>query len=121
MSGDDHFVENLRRLMGLHEVTAKQVAMAIGASESTFNKWSSGDRNPSFKYALEVGELFGVDPGRLARADFADLLEHELADAERYRKAEETLEKLKREWSGEEPTKVVPMKSKRKTKRKPKG
>jgi alkanesulfonate monooxygenase SsuD/methylene tetrahydromethanopterin reductase-like flavin-dependent oxidoreductase (luciferase family) len=39
------------------------------------------------------------------------------ADAERYRRAEETLEELRREWSGEPPKKVVPLKKKA-TKRK---
>jgi transcriptional regulator with XRE-family HTH domain len=118
MGANDHFADNLRRLAGLHGVTMKQVAMAIDATESTLNKWSSGDRSPSFNSALLVGELFGVDPGRLARAPFEDLLEHELADAERYRRAEETLEELKREWSGEAPKKVVRMKPKtRKPKR----
>jgi transcriptional regulator with XRE-family HTH domain len=112
MGASDHFADNLRRLAGLHGITMKQVAMAIDATESTLNKWSSGDRSPSFTSALRVGELFGVDPGRLARAPFEDLLEHELADAERYRRAEETLEELKREWSGEPAKKVVPMKTK---------
>jgi hypothetical protein len=75
---------------------------------------SSGDRTPSFKYALEVGDLFGIDPGRLARAEFPDVLE--LADAERFRKAEETLEqpqarRIRRAREGR-PDEVVPMKSK---------
>ena len=54
-----------------------------------------------------MGDFFKIDPGRLARADFGDLLEHELADAERYRQVEKTLKRLKREWSGE--GKVVPI------------
>ncbi|MGZ8795139.1 MAG: helix-turn-helix domain-containing protein [Gaiellaceae bacterium] len=48
----------------------KQVAMAIGATESTVNKWASGDRSPSCDSALAVGDLFGVDSGPLARAPF---------------------------------------------------
>jgi hypothetical protein len=43
-------------------------------------------------------------------APFEDLLSHELADAERYRQAEETLEQLRREWVGEFGKKVVPIK-----------
>jgi transcriptional regulator with XRE-family HTH domain len=113
----DHFVDNLQRLAGMHGLTMKQVAMAIGATESTVNKWASGDRSPSFDSALAVGDLFEVDAGRLARAPFEDLLEHELADAQRYRRAEETLEQLKREWSGEPSKKVVPMKARRRKSR----
>jgi transcriptional regulator with XRE-family HTH domain len=112
MSSGDHFVDNVRRLAGLHGLTMKQVAMAIDATESTLNKWASGDRSPSFDSALRVGDLFGIDPGRLARAPFEDLLQHELADGERYRRAEETLEQLKREWAGDAPNKVISMKSK---------
>ena len=52
----------------------------------------------------------------MASADFADLLEHELADAKRFRKPEEALARLKREWEREPEKKVVPMKPKRKPK-----
>jgi hypothetical protein len=39
--------------------------------------------------------LFQVDPSRLARADFADLLEHEVADANRFRKLEKVIGHLR--------------------------
>jgi transcriptional regulator with XRE-family HTH domain len=94
----------------LHDLLLKDVAAAIGASESVVNKWRSGDRKPSFTYALKVGDLFQVDPGALARLDFDELLETHLT-AEKYRQAEETIERLKREWAGK--SKVVPMKKPR--------
>lgn len=111
------FADNLGRLLGLHGLTARQFSMLVDVSESALGKWASGDRNPSFSSALKIGDVFHIPPDRLARADFGDLLEHELADAERYRQAEETLERLRREWSGEPEEKVVSIK-KRTTKKK---
>jgi transcriptional regulator with XRE-family HTH domain len=101
------FADNLDRLLGLHGITSRQLSVLANVSESVVSKWHSGDRQPSFASALKVGDFFKIDPGRLARADFGDLLEHELADATRFREVEETVERLKREWSGEQ--KVVPI------------
>jgi transcriptional regulator with XRE-family HTH domain len=105
MTPNDHFADNLKRLAGMHDLPLRDVAMLIEASESVVNKWQSGDRNPSFTFALKVGDLFQVDPGKLARMSFDELLEQELT-AERYRKAEAEIERLKREWEGK-PAKVV--------------
>jgi len=114
MTPSDHFADNLKRLAGMHGLPLRDVAMLIGASESVVNKWHSGDRNPSFTYALKVGDLFEVDPGKLARLSFDELLEHDLT-AEQYRKAEETIERLKREWEGK-PDKVVPIQRRKRKK-----
>jgi transcriptional regulator with XRE-family HTH domain len=75
----------------------KEVAMLMDVSESVVSKWMSNDRKPSFTSALAAGDLFKVDAGRLARADFGDLLAHELADAERYKEVEATIERKRRE------------------------
>ena len=87
----DAFVENFERLLGLHHLTAKQAARMTGITESTLSKWSSGKRSPSFESAITVGETFGIEPGRLAKARFEDLLAHELADPERYREVEKRI------------------------------
>jgi transcriptional regulator with XRE-family HTH domain len=105
MAPSDHFADNLKRLAGMHALPLRDVAMLIDASESVVNKWQSGDRHPSFTYALKVGDLFQVDPGKLARMSFDELLEQELT-AERYRKAEAEIERLAREWASK-PAKVV--------------
>lgn len=78
------FTDNLERLLGLHRLSWGMFGELVGISDSTLSKWQSGARNPSFTTALKVGDFFRVDEGRLARADFGDLLENELADAERY-------------------------------------
>jgi transcriptional regulator with XRE-family HTH domain len=108
MTPSDHFPDNLKKLAGMHGLQMKELAMLINASESVVAKWASGDRNPSFTYALRVGDLFQVDPGKLARLSFDELLERELG-AEQYRKAQETIAQLAREWEGK-PEKVVPIK-----------
>jgi transcriptional regulator with XRE-family HTH domain len=84
----EHFAENLQRLLGLHRLTTREAADMLAMSRSALTKWASGDRAPSFTAALVVGDFFGVPADRLARADFADLLEHELADAARFNEVE---------------------------------
>jgi DNA-binding XRE family transcriptional regulator len=78
---------NLKRLAGMHGLPMRDLAALIGASESVVNKWQTGARNPSFTYALRVGELFQVDAGKLATMTFDELLERDLT-AEQYRRAE---------------------------------
>jgi len=90
------FADNLERLLAMHRLTARQFAAITDVSESVVSKWLSGDRNPSFASALKVADVFKIDPGRLARADFGDLLTHELADAERYRHVENHIRNVKR-------------------------
>jgi transcriptional regulator with XRE-family HTH domain len=113
---DDHFADNLRRLAGMHDLLLKDVAALIGASESVVNKWQSGDRKPSFTYALKVGDLFEVDPGALVRLDFDELLETQLTP-KKYRQAEQNIERLKREWSAPAEKKVVSMRGKKQKRR----
>jgi transcriptional regulator with XRE-family HTH domain len=84
----EHFANNLARLLGLHRLTAREAADMLAMSRSALTKWATGDRRPSFTAALVVGDFFGVPADRLARADFADLLEHELADPQRFREVE---------------------------------
>lgn len=84
----ERFADNLARLLGVHRLEAKEAATLLGMSQSAFSKWSTRARRPSFTAALVVGDFFGVPADRLARADFADLLEHELADPERFREVE---------------------------------
>jgi transcriptional regulator with XRE-family HTH domain len=84
----ERFSDNLVRLMGLHALPAKEAAEMLGMSQSTFSKWASGTRQPSFATALTVGEFFKVPADRLARAEFADLLANELSSPERFESVE---------------------------------
>ncbi len=82
------FADNLERLLGLHRLTSRQFSELVDVSESVLSKWQSGDRSPSFGSALLIADFFGVPADRLARADFDELLTHELADPERFREVE---------------------------------
>jgi hypothetical protein len=44
---------------------------------------------------MRVAEFFGVPPERLANASFEELLEHELADASRFRATEKRIQKAR--------------------------
>src|SRR5919108_547381 len=100
MSSSDHFADNLQRLAALADV-----------SESVVNKWASGERNPSFTSALKFAEIFDVPADRLARADFADLLETDLADADKFRRVEQTIKELTAKFEGKDET-VTPIERK---------
>ncbi len=80
----NRFPDNLNRLLGLHALSAREAAEMLDLSHSTFAKWGSGLRQPSFSMALRLAEFFGVPTDRLATAEFEDLLQHELADPERF-------------------------------------
>jgi transcriptional regulator with XRE-family HTH domain len=82
------FPDNLNRLLGIHDLTAREAAKILGLSQSTFAKWGTGLRQPSFATALMVGEFFGVPADRLATAEFEDLLQNELANRERFHAVE---------------------------------
>ena len=82
------FADNLERLLGLHGLTSRQCSELVDVSESVLSKWHSGDRSPSFRSALLIADFFGVPADRLARANFEDLLAHELANLERFREVE---------------------------------
>lgn len=89
----DHFADNLGRLLGLHGLSAKEAAKMLSMSESAFSKWAMGTRSPSFSTALAVGEFFNVPADKLARAEFGELLEHELADKQRFEIVEQRIAK----------------------------
>jgi transcriptional regulator with XRE-family HTH domain len=89
LGGDmQRFPDNLSRLLGIHNLTAREAAKILGLSQSTFAKWGTGLRQPSFATALMVGEFFGVPADRLATAEFEDLLQNELANPERFQAVE---------------------------------
>jgi DNA-binding XRE family transcriptional regulator len=87
----NRFPDNLNRLLGLHSLSAREAANMLDLSPSTFAKWGTGRRQPSFSTALRVGEFFLVPADRLATAEFEDLLQHELADPARFRAVEENI------------------------------
>ena len=92
----ERFPDNLNRLLGMHDLTSREAAEILGLSQSTLGKWHSRMRRPSFAMALKVGEFFGIPADRLATAEFTDLLQHELADPERFQTVETKIHHLRR-------------------------
>lgn len=93
----ERFPDNLRRLLGMHDLSDREAAEILGLSQSTLGKWQTRVRRPSFRMALRVGAFFGVPADRLATAEFTDLLQHELADPARYEAVEEKIRDLRTE------------------------
>jgi transcriptional regulator with XRE-family HTH domain len=91
----ERFPDNLRRLLGMHDLSDREAAEILGLSQSTLGKWQTRVRRPSFRMALRVGEFFGVPADRLATAEFGDLLQHELADPSRFEGVEKKIHDLR--------------------------
>jgi DNA-binding XRE family transcriptional regulator len=89
--GAANFTGNLVRLLGLHALSQHLAAQLVGVSNTTMSSWMTGKSTPSLIKAVAVAELFEISAERLIGAPFADLLAHELADPERFRRVEERL------------------------------
>jgi transcriptional regulator with XRE-family HTH domain len=85
------FTDNFIRLLGMHALTQNFAAGVIGVSSATMSSWMNGKSSPSLSKAIAIAEVFGITTDRLIGAEFADLVEHELASRERYEKVEERL------------------------------
>ena len=59
------YAVNLRRLFAWHDMSNREVARLLGATEKTVGDWLKGRREPSSKYLLQIGQLFAVDPRRV--------------------------------------------------------
>ena len=82
------FDENLRRLLGLHGLSGREAASAIGVSPQSLSEWVRGRRQPNLQMLLRVASFAEIPADRLLHADFADLLEHELGDRGRFERVE---------------------------------
>jgi len=84
--------DNMRRLFGVHDLTNADAADLLGFSQQAISEWVSKTRaeprQPNLTTLLRCADFFHISGDRLARADFAELLEQELADADRFRQVE---------------------------------
>jgi DNA-binding XRE family transcriptional regulator len=85
------FADNLVRLMGMHALSQNLAAQLLGVTSATMSAWVSGKSHPSLQKAVLVADLFQISTDRLTGAAFTDLLEHELADPDRYSQVEERI------------------------------
>lgn len=86
--GLPRFTDNFVRLLGLHRLSQHFTAQLLGVSEATMSAWMNGKSQPSLGKAIGIADLFQLSTDRLMGAEFADLLAHELADPDRFERAE---------------------------------
>jgi transcriptional regulator with XRE-family HTH domain len=77
-----NFRDNVPRLLGLHRMRANVAKQVVGISVQTLSEWQYGKREPSLDSLLKLEAFFEIPGTRLLNAEFADLLAHELADAD---------------------------------------
>ena len=87
------FTDNFTRLLGLHGLSQHFAATLLGVSAATMSSWINGKATPSLSRAILIADLFQISTDRLMGAEFADLLEHELSDPERFRKVEARIQR----------------------------
>ena len=86
-----HLADNLRRLLGLHNMSLIQASQVLQISPQAISEIQSGRRNAGLATVQKLSGFFGVSIDRLLGAAFAELLQHELADPERFERVEAAL------------------------------
>lgn len=85
---------NLRRLLGLHDLTAAEASRLLQVSPQTISEWTSktraeGTRDPQTSKLQRVAEFFEL-PGSMAWTPFSDLLPL-LANSDRFERVEKRI------------------------------
>jgi transcriptional regulator with XRE-family HTH domain len=78
------FGENLRRLLGLHDLRGREAARLIGVSPQSLSEWMRGHRQPNLQMLLRVSSFLEINGERLLRAPFRELLVREVSDRTRF-------------------------------------
>ena len=78
------FGQNLRRLLGLHDLRAREAARLIGVSPQSLSEWTRGHRRPNLQMLLRVASFLEISGDRLVQAQFRELLVREVADRARF-------------------------------------
>ncbi len=87
----DELGNNLKRLLGLHALTARDAAALIGLSAQAISEIQASKRGASYPTARSLAKFFEMSTDRLADTPFVDLLATELADPERYKRVEQKI------------------------------
>ncbi len=82
------FTDNLRRLLGVHRLSAAEAGKLIGVTPATMSAWANRKSSPSLARAIAIAEFFQISTDRLMRAEFIELLSTELSDPIRYAEVE---------------------------------
>lgn len=82
--------DNLPRLLGIHNLSAREASELLNVSQVALSAISTGKRKPSLETLMTLAGFFEVSADRLMTATFEDLLP-ELCDSERYARVEEKI------------------------------
>ncbi|HZB35824.1 MAG TPA: helix-turn-helix transcriptional regulator [Gaiellaceae bacterium] len=82
--------DNLPRLLGLHNLSAREASELLNVSQVALSAISTGKRKPSLGTLMSLAGFFEVSADKLMTAPFEDLLD-ELCDRERYLRVEEKI------------------------------
>jgi transcriptional regulator with XRE-family HTH domain len=82
--------DNLPRMLGLHNLSAREASELLNVSQVALSAISTGKRKPSLGTLMALAGFFEVSADKLMTARFEDLLD-ELCDRERYTRVEEKI------------------------------
>jgi transcriptional regulator with XRE-family HTH domain len=107
----ENFAKNLRTLLGVHGLTARETARLTGVSVNALSSWMTGERDPSLASMQKLAGFFEIDAFKLLGQYTGSFLHEELADLERWERVEQ---KLRGSSPAGEAQEVTPMKKRRK-------
>lgn len=90
-----NFSKNLRTMLGVHALTAKEVSKLSGVSVNALSSWMTGERDPSLTSMQKLAEFFEIDAFKLLGQYTGSFLYEELADPDRWQRVEEKIHKPK--------------------------
>jgi transcriptional regulator with XRE-family HTH domain len=91
------FGDNVSRILGMHNLSARDASKLLGLSTVALSEWRQGKRSPSLNALLRLSAVFEVAGDRLVTAPFTDLLANELGDVDRFERVEEKIAKANRQ------------------------
>jgi transcriptional regulator with XRE-family HTH domain len=83
--------DNLPRLLGMHNLSAREASELMNVSQVALSAISTGKRKPRLDTLMTVAGFFEVPADRLMTDNFEDLLGSVLRDRERYIRVEEKI------------------------------
>jgi len=78
----------IRRVLGLHALSASEVSSRIGVSAQALSEIQRSNRRPSLTTLQKISDFFEITTDRVLNATFDDLLRNELSDTGRFRRVE---------------------------------
>ena len=83
--------DNLPRLLGMHNLSARAASELLNVSQVALSAISTGKRKPSLDTLMTLAGFFEIPADQLMTASFEDLLASALCDRERYARVEQKI------------------------------